>query len=1402
MNLNFVVVCMLGACTARADVYYDLETAATSPVWLGATQMVQNTSASHQGTNAIAFTGTYPDAYLLTELPPGTTNVEFYFYDDYGPTPPLYQYMYFWLLEATNSEAFAGFSMLDGGWGTTPPKTKNHYYAWGDEDYGESNIGPIRTIGWHKFTFAIGPDSVAMLLDGAQVFQTNMIRTARYLKLAHCSGCAAWGRMDDLSVSTGTWPTLLCVPPPPGLVSWWQAEGNANDTVGGNSGVLLNAATYAPGRVGQAFSFEGTNSYIRVADNPNLRFTTALTIEAWIYPTDISGYHNIVSKWDVLHPFQDRAYTAGLGPGGVVGLAVSPDGSYAAGTGSTNHVPLNQWSHFAVTYDGLALRTYVNGICEDQVAYNQGIFQGTEDLVIGAAGAYAGGQVVSPFAGRIDEPSVYNRALSAAEIQAIYNAGSAGKCKAPLYAAVTIYSNDFENPVGAEWSTNHRIQTPGGTRSQTWFLGGDINGHNLGFADDTVTLSLTNLAPHSWVEITFDLYVINSWDGISASGPDYFTLAVQDRPVLLHTTFANTVVSQSYPADVGSGSYPSRTGALEVNSLGFDWLNLFGDTVYRITRRVQSSASSIQFQFIGGVNEPDGRNETWGLDNVFVSAGAPPPIIVSQPTNQTAAMGGTATFSVTATDVNLLTYQWFKDGVALAGYTNATLLLTNIHPKQTGYYSVSVNNAVTGVLSANAALNVSGYDFSQWLGLVAYYPFNGNANDESGNGNNGALHGTDWQYSFDRFRAANSLYLNTTSTPLVNLDGTYVTAPRSASFDFNADFTMSAWINLKSGTPTNFPENFISNGPDTAMANLRILTDWGDPNFDGQDGLSFVWENGAQLRLVTGLVPPVVRETWWQTTVVRSGSIVSLYKNGSFLATGAMTPVTNSPEIWLGRHQGGTSYPLIGGIDDVRLYNRALSPDEVLHLYQAEGSQVPAVTLQPTNQFALAGSNVLFAVAATGTQPVSYQWALNGTPLPGETDYALSLPNVSGLNRGFYTVVVTNVTGSVTSTPALLDVRYALVYGNGGLLSGSNYTFIGSVALQLWSVFPSGNIFYTLDGSKPSFASSYYAGPFNLGQPATLRVIAYSADFLQAAKSPPIYFTVIPTYALNLTAPGGGTATASPPASHYVSNTVVTLTPQPSNGWTFLEWRGDACGTNSTVNLTMNRAKTVQAIFGTTLGTTIAGSGAVSVHPALPLYPYGCVARLTAIPQAGSYFAVWGNAASGSTNPLYFTVTSAAPTVSSLFAALGANQYALTVIPDGFGRVTTTPRANAYGTGASVSLNAIPDPGQQFLAWGGDAIGTQNPLPVSMSTSKTITATFTHNPSLAVAPPLGGLFEDGFRLAFTGEFGALYTIYGSTNLLDWTAAGTVTNTYGTVHFKDPATTNLPARFYRAVSIGP
>ena len=112
----------------------------------------------------------------------------------------------------------------------------------------------------------------------------------------------------------------------------------------------------------------------------------------------------------------------------------------------------------------------------------------------------------------------------------------------------------------------------------------------------------------------------------------------------------------------------------------------------------------------------------------------------------------------------------------------------------------------------------------------------------------------------------------------------------------------------------------------------------------------------------------------------------------------------------------------------------------------------------------------------------------------------------------------------------------------------------------------------------------------------------------------------------------------------------------------------------------------------------------------------------------------------------------------------------------------------------------MPDAGQQFIDWSGDAGGTNSPLIVLMNQSKTITANFTRHPRLTVLSGLDALNEQGFRLTLTGEFGGHYRIDGSTNLADWTEQVALTNTYGSTQFADVSATNLPRRFYKAVKV--
>jgi hypothetical protein len=378
--------------------------------------------------------------------------------------------------------------------------------------------------------------------------------------------------------------------------------------------------------------------------------------------------------------------------------------------------------------------------------------------------------------------------------------------------------------------------------------------------------------------------------------------------------------------------------------------------------------------------------------------------------------------------------------------------------------------------------------------------------------------------------------------------------------------------------------------------------------------------------------------------------------------------------------------------------------------------------------------------------------------------------------------------------------RNVFVFGNGQNLTNSQYTFVGSVNLQLQTFFTNGTVFYTLDGSPPSFASSQYTAPFAVAQSSVLRAITYSADFFQSWETGPIALTIFPTYSLQAGTAGGGTVSVNPPTGPYVSNSVVYVTASPASGWTFLDWLGDAGGSNPTISVTMDRNRFVEARFGTTLGTTVAGPGAVTLVPPGGNYPFGTVVQLYGVPQAGSYFALWGNAGSGSGNPLLFNLTNANPTVSALFASLSPGEFALTVIADGFGHVTVNPAGNRYTTGQGVTLTAVPDAGQQFFNWSGDANGTATPLNLVMNQSKSVVAHFTRRPSLSVSGRLNGLNEQGFRLTLSGEFGGHYRIENSTNLVEWTEWVVVTNFLGTTQIADEAATNLPVRFYRAVAV--
>jgi hypothetical protein len=206
-----------------------------------------------------------------------------------------------------------------------------------------------------------------------------------------------------------------------GLVALWPGEGNANDVAGTNSGTLVNGAGFVTGEVGQAFSFDGMSSYVSIPNSPSLdTCVSSITIETWIKLNQLtadSNWEGIVTKGNSSWRLQA---TAGANTVYFAATGVSPtDDIYG-----NRNVHDGQWHHVAAVYDGTNMFLYVDGTLDVSQPATGSISQNSYPVCIGANAIPGVG--LEPgyfFNGLIDEASICNRALTASEIQADYEAG-------------------------------------------------------------------------------------------------------------------------------------------------------------------------------------------------------------------------------------------------------------------------------------------------------------------------------------------------------------------------------------------------------------------------------------------------------------------------------------------------------------------------------------------------------------------------------------------------------------------------------------------------------------------------------------------------------------------------------------------------------------------------------------------------------------------------------------------------------------------------------------------------------------------------------------------------------------------------------------------------------------------
>jgi hypothetical protein len=326
-----------------------------------------------------------------------------------------------------------------------------------------------------------------------------------------------------------------CVPPPSGLLDWWPAEGSAADVAGLNSGLLIGGASISPGEVGQAFRFDGTNGYVRLPDNmfpfpPSAPAGTPFTFETWFATTNggvILGQESGV-------PFVSASGwvpSIYVGASGKLYVEVFWSGSVNQLV-NTNSVKDGIFHHLAVAFDGTNEFAYLDGNLFGSRSFSQVSYATSYSyqLGVGNTGNWSDGNGTwFPFKGLIDEPALYNRALSSNEVMTIYSAGAAGKCQASLPPVIVQQPASFDAQDGSSPTVGVGMRGAVPLAYQWQF-----NGTNLAAATNS-TLTLTGIA--STQGGAYSVLVTNAF-GFAQSSTGNITVTF---PVSLDTIVSNGV---------------------------------------------------------------------------------------------------------------------------------------------------------------------------------------------------------------------------------------------------------------------------------------------------------------------------------------------------------------------------------------------------------------------------------------------------------------------------------------------------------------------------------------------------------------------------------------------------------------------------------------------------------------------------------------------------------------------------------------------------------------------------------------------------------------------------------------------------------------------------------------------
>ena len=1009
-------------------------------------------------------------------------------------------------------------------------------------------------------------------------------------------------------------------PTPSDPVAWLKADGNALDSTSyGNNGVVSGSVPYVTGKVGDAFSFAGNvANYVRIPNSGSLQ-SSLLSVEYWV---NFNSAHNAATV--AKRNGSSDAWQVGIvytGGNFLLQFLGNTSGGLSDWYSAPLSSPVGVWTHVAATYDGSTVRGYINGSQVLTQTVTLQLSTRTADVYVGN---YAGTSL--PLDAKVDELTIFNRALSGSEIQAIYQAGSVGKTvSAPTVTSitpasgmtfggstVTISGANFvgatgvtiggaaatnvtvvnsttitaTTPAGSVGTASVIVTTPGGSNAPNslYTYQSPVNaptitsvspatGSTLGGTSVTITGTKFTGA----TSVTFDGTPATSVPSLSDTSITAVTPARVAGAVSVIVTTpngsnpANSLYTYVAPPTV-TGISPSSGTTLGGTSVTITGTNFTGATGVTIGGAAATNVTVVNSTTITAttaarsagtasvvVTTPGGGNSA----NTLYTYVTPAPVVTGVSPSSGTTAGGT---SITITGSNLTG----ATGVTVGGVPATGLqvftdsYITAVTPAGTaGTASV----IVTTPGGTNAANSLYTY-VSPPTGPVAWLSAEGVATDITGNGNHGVVNGT-VPYVAGKVGRAFSFTGNGTNS---------VRIPNSTSLQ-SANFTVEYWIYFNNAQNS---VNVSKRSPSGAGDAWQVGIAYAGGNFL----LQFVgYTSGGTLQdwYSAPLSSPV--GTWTHVAVTFNGNTARGYVNGAMVLE--QVPISlqlqlRNADIYVGASPTGTS-PLDGKIDELSLYNRALSPTEIQAIYDAgtAGKTPPAPTVAavtPAIGSTLGGTSVTITGA-------------NFTGATNVTFGGVSATNVTVVNGG--TITATAPAGTAGTASVVVTTP------SGSNAANSLYTYVAPPTVT--SITPSSGT--TLGGTSVTITGTNFTGAtgVTLGGTAATNVTVVNATTITAttpARGAGAASVVVTTPGGSNTANSLFTFVAPPPTVTGVSpnkgptlgGTSVTITGANFTGATSVTFGGNAAANVTIINATTLTATTPAAV----------AAGAVSVVVTTP----------------------------------------------------------------------------------------------------------------------------------------------------------------------------------------------------------